>query len=348
MCLKIDSIAVQFPSLRVSNADLLAQITECNPGALPEQIRRYQRELKHMMARSGSEIRYFRDRAKGETAMPLILNAVKDALAQAQIAAADVGLLIYCGVGRGFLEPAMAYFVADALGMRCECFDVLDACMSWVRALSIAYGLFLQKAHSHILIVNGELNIYESGYPALLKVDDAEKWRYSFPAFTIGEAATATLLSDSPETWNFHFRSTPVRVGLCTLPLAAYREFSLSPENLARNGPNNFMSFGVELSQAAIKEMYDFVHSTYIDCNQFDIWFPHAASTEACRLSAEQLSLGDKLYYRTFPLYGNLVSASIPAAMDRALKENRLTRGSKVVLCPASAGMSFALVDFVY
>jgi acyl-CoA:acyl-CoA alkyltransferase len=58
--------------------------------------------------------------------------------------------------------------------------------------------------------------------------------------------------------------------------------------------------------------------------------------------------VGERLYNKIFSRYGNLVSASSPAAMSMALEEGALTRGSRVVLCPASAGMSFALVDFVF
>ncbi len=346
--MRIESLAVRFPSLKVTNADLLAQIPDHSPGVPDDQVRLYQRQLGHMMTRAGCETRFFRDRSKNETAISFILDAARDAIAQAQISARDVGMLIYCGVGRGFLEPAMAYFVAEALNLECECFDIVDACMSWVRALSIAGSFFRQNSCRYIVILNGEFNIYEAGYPSLLRAGDKDKCRYTFPAFTIGEAATATVLSGSGAPWAFHFRSCPSRVGLCTLPLASYSDYSVQSDGLARNGPNNFMSYGAELSQAAIDEMSDFTRVTYADPGQFDLWFPHAASTEACRISAERLNLGTKLYYDTFPRYGNLVSASIPAAINTALQENKLTRGSKVVLCPASAGMSFALVDFVY
>jgi 3-oxoacyl-[acyl-carrier-protein] synthase III len=346
--LQIASVAVKFPSLKVTNADLLSQIEEFNPQVPAEQVRGYQRKLERLMVRAGCDTRYYRDRERNERAISFVGDALKAACADAQISLADVDLLIYCGVGRGFLEPAMGYFVANSLGMKCECFDVLDACMSWVRALSIAYGLFRSARYRHIALVNCEFNIYEAGYPDLLRVNGLEKWRYTFPAFTIGEAGAATILRASEQEWNFHFRSDPSQAGLCTLPLPSYREFSAAPDQLALNGCLRFMSFGMELSRAAVTAMADFVQATYPDREPFDIWFPHAASLEACRQSAEQLNLGDRLYSGSFCRYGNLVSASIPAAMQMAIEEKRLTRGSKVVLCPASAGMSFALVDFVY
>jgi acyl-CoA:acyl-CoA alkyltransferase len=346
--LQIASIAVRFPSLKITNADLLERIAELNPGLPSEQLRSHQRKLEHLMVKSGCDTRYYRNRSSNETAIAHILDATKTALMQANLSPNDIDLLIYCGVGRGFLEPAMAYFVANALGINCACFDVLDACMSWVRALAIADGLFRQGAYRHIAIVNGEFNIYECGYPELLTVDREDTWSYTFPAFTIGEAASVTILNRSDATWNFHFRSDPSRVCLCTLPLPGYADFSLSPSQLARNGTYKFMSFGMELSRVAIGEMSKFARETYPDLDQFDILFPHAASAEACRISAEQLGLGERLYNKIFSRYGNLVSASIPAAMSMALEEGALTRGSRVVLCPASAGMSFALVDFVF
>jgi 3-oxoacyl-[acyl-carrier-protein] synthase III len=56
----------------------------------------------------------------------------------------------------------------------------------------------------------------------------------------------------------------------------------------------------------------------------------------------------EKMYAKVFPAYGNLVSASIPAAMDMAMGEGRLRRGHKVVLCPASAGMVYGVAQFEF
>jgi 3-oxoacyl-[acyl-carrier-protein] synthase III len=346
--LRISSIAVRYPSLKVTNADILSWVAEHNPGVSPARLHRYQRQLERVLRRSGSQTRYFRDRSKGETALSLLLEALKVALARARIAPADVDLLIYCGVGRGFLEPAMAYFISNAAGLRCECFDVLDACLSWVRSLYLAHSLFRTGSYSRIVVVNGEFNIFEAGFPQLFHVDGRNKWRYTFPAFTIGEAATATVLARSDAGWNFHFRSDPSLVELCTLPLPSYGEFSQAGDQVALNGPHSFMSFGMELSRAAVDAMVAFVRATYPDLTPFDLWFPHAASLEACRISAERLGLGEKLYSDLYARYGNLVSASIPAAMCMAEEEHRLARGSRVVLCPASAGMALALVDLVY
>ncbi|MEP6534971.1 MAG: 3-oxoacyl-[acyl-carrier-protein] synthase III C-terminal domain-containing protein, partial [Bryobacteraceae bacterium] len=77
-------------------------------------------------------------------------------------------------------------------------------------------------------------------------------------------------------------------------------------------------------------------------------WFPHAASSEMCRLADQRLGLNGRVFSDVFPRYGNLVSASIPAALNMALSDGRLLRGQRVVLCPVSAGMSQALVEFTF
>ena len=241
--MRIESIALRIPSRKITNADTLASIAELNPDSSPEQLKRYLRELEFLLGRCGSNTHYLRDRESGESAHALIHEACTEALASAGIAAEDIGLLVYCGVGRGFLEPASAYFVARALGLTCECFDVLDACMSWVRALHIANQFLAAGLHRNILLVNGEFNVYEHGYPELLRGTCSERLRYTFPAFTIGEAATATVVSASEDTWRFRFRTQPEHVALCTLPLEAHADFSGIDANPSSSLNQGFQRF---------------------------------------------------------------------------------------------------------
>ncbi len=227
-------------------------------------------------------------------------------------------MLIYCGVGRGFLEPATAYFVANDFRISCECFDILDACMSWVRALYIVYQLFARNQYSTALVVNAEFNIYECGYPGIMKVHSLAGLQNTLPAYTIGEAATATVLKKSASDWNFRFRSNTAALPLC------------------------------ELTRVAGRQMLRFVQDTYPEPRAFQKWFPHLATAKPYIHAAETLGLNGKMYTKTFARYGNVVSASIPVGLVTAAAEGEIKRGDRVVLCPISAGMSMALVDFTY
>ncbi len=347
--MRIASIALKIPSLSISNQQVLDFVSFYNPDQPAELVAAYQRELAFLLRRSGSEQRFFRDRDRKETAIDLIVAAAGEAIAEAGLGRDDIDLLIYCGVGKGFVEPANAYFCAEALGMNCSCFDISDACMSWVRSLEVAQAMMAAGGYRNILIVNGEFTAYEYGFPDVYRIRNPGQLSYSFPAYTIGEAATGTVVSADAQSWTFNFRSLPALASLCSIPLEGYRDFCASTTNIGLNGINGFVSFGGALFDAAVDNMVQLVRETVTDTAAPDIWFPHGAAIEPCRRAGEILGLDmNRVYLKGFPVYGNLVSASIPAAMCKAKAEGSLRRGMRVVLTPASAGMSFCVAEFIY
>lgn len=346
--MRIDSIGVRIPTKKVTNDDILTWLEEHNIEIPSILLKTYQRIVKGLLKMAGSEVRFIRDPGKNEKASQFIFGAISDALEKASLSKNDVDLLIYCGVGKGFLEPANAYFYAQQMGMSCSCFDIVDACMSWIRALEISYEFFKSGRYRHIMIVNGEFNSHH-GFPDNFKIRNLRQVEYTFPTYTIGEAASATLLSDSPQEWKFAFKSLPELADLCTIPLDGYEDFVAPSGRLGRNGLNNFVSYGREMFDAAKRYLVPLVKQLVGDLDDPDIYFPHAASDAAYLSASRDMRLPiDKMFAKVFPSYGNLVSASIPVAMHMALGEGRLKRDNKVVFCPASAGMVYSAVSFAY
>ncbi|MBU1728899.1 MAG: 3-oxoacyl-ACP reductase [Candidatus Margulisbacteria bacterium] len=347
--MKFDSISAKIPSLEISNEWINNELEKLNPEVPPKTVKIYQREISSLLKKSGSKTRFWRDKQKGETAFKLIKAAMLEALEKANLKKDEIDLLIYCGVGKGFKEPANAYFYAHAIDMECSCFDIADACMSWVRALEIAYRFLKSGTYKHIMIVNGEFNIYEHLYPFLWKIKNPKQVEYTLPAYTIGEAATATVLSNSDAEWQFKYKSSPSLANLCTIPLEGYKDFCQKDEKINLHGINRFVSFGGELFSEGEKRLLAHVRKTIADINEADIWFPHAASSTSWQKMGNELNIKpERNYVAVYPRYGNLVSASIPVAINMALSENKLKRGQKVVLWPGSAGMSFCIVQFTY
>ncbi len=346
--MRIDSIGVRIPTRRVTNEDILRLLEEHSDGVSRVLLRTYQRVVRGLFNAAGSQVRYIRDPEKNEKASQFIIGAIADALQKAGLTKDDIDLMIYCGVGKGFLEPANAYFYAQKMGMDCSCFDIVDACMSWIRALEISYEFFKSGRYRHIMIVNGEFNSHH-GFPDNFKVKDLRQVEYTFPTYTIGEAASATILSPSEQEWKFKFKSLPELADLCTIPLDGYDNFVEPSKRLGRNGLYNFVSYGREMFDAARRYLAPLVKQLVGDLNDPDIYFPHAASDAAYLAASKEMSLPlDKMFAKVFPRYGNLVSASIPVAMHMAIEEGLLKRGSKVVFCPASAGMVYGAVQFAF
>ena len=107
-------------------------------------------------------------------------------------------LLIYTGVARGWLEPATANLFQAELGLtNATCFDILDACASWIRSMAVADSFLQQGTYKTVMILTCELSANEYAEHELKSVEELESF---FSGYTIGEAATATILTaDEPD-----------------------------------------------------------------------------------------------------------------------------------------------------
>jgi 3-oxoacyl-[acyl-carrier-protein] synthase III len=347
--MKIQSIAVKIPSLKVTNETIMNMIEEHSKDVSKVVVKSYQRMVMHMLKKSGAQDRYIRDLNKGERPMTFIRDAMQEALDKGGVDKSEIDLVIYCGIGKGFIEPANAYFYAKMFDMEASCFDITDACMSWIRALEISYQFMQTGRYKKIMIVNGEFNAYEHGYPELFHIKDLKQIRYTFPTYTIGEAASATLLVASDDEWSFDFISKPQFADLCTIPHENYTDFVDDSPRLGLSGAHKFVSFGQEMINHATEYLQVLVKKVVSNYSHPDIYFPHAATSTAYLLGGVDLGIErDKMYTEVFPTYGNLVSASVPAGISKALQDNKIKRGDKVVLFPASAGMVYSVVQFTF
>jgi 3-oxoacyl-[acyl-carrier-protein] synthase III len=245
--MKIAAISYRVPSRVMTNSDMIEMVDELNPNVSRPRKAVYFRAVDTLYRRLGAKTRHVRDIVRGEKASDMILGAMDDALARAGMAPEDIDLLIYCGVGRGFLEPANAYFYAKARGMRTtNCFDVTDACMSWVRAIQIAYQMLSVGAFRNVMVINGEFHL---GIHDRWRIETLESLAYSFPMFTIGEAATATILLPGEQDWRFDYASQTDHADLCTIPLPEYSQFVAPSNRIGLNGATSSFPSGANCSR---------------------------------------------------------------------------------------------------
>jgi 3-oxoacyl-[acyl-carrier-protein] synthase III len=238
--------------------------------------------------------------------------------------------------------------IAKALGFNnAECFDVIDACMSWLRAVSLIDSLFKTGKYKNALIVNAEFNMIEGGplYPHNFCLAFEDQITYILPSFTIGEAATACLLvPKQSDNFHFNFHSKPELADLCTISLKGYEEFCHPENKIGKNGIMSFTSFGGELHINGQQEIHKVFNK---NMKNVDIVFTHASSKSAWHSYGQKAGIAEKIYH-IYQNTGNLVSASVPTAISLAIEENKLKRGDKVLCWVGSAGMSFGTMDFTF
>jgi 3-oxoacyl-[acyl-carrier-protein] synthase III len=344
---KIAAIAYRVPSRIMTNSDMIDMVDRLNPQVSTLRKTMYYRMVRTLYDRLGAHTRHVRDTARGEKAVDVILGAMDDALDRAGMAADDIDLLIYCGVGRGFVEPANAYFYAKARGMRTtNCFDVTDACMSWVRAVQIAQHMLNAGTFRNAMIVNGEFHM---GIHDKWDIESPDSLSYTFPMFTIGEAATATILVPGDRDWQFNFTSRPDLADLCTIPLPGYEDFVAPSNRLGLNGNNKFVSFGRELFDEGKRMSEELIQRTVPDVHAKRWFIPHAPAKPLCESILRNCGVKrDRMYLEVFPRFGNVVSACVPVAIALAQEQGVLDRGDQIVLVPVSAGMTAAVVQTAF
>ena len=343
--MKYQAIEYVLPSVAVSNAEILARIEDESRAHLsPGELERVLRGLRLAFRSMGTDVRY--RCGEGERPFELCVEAGQKALASAGMSPSDIDLLIYVGVGRGFVEPATANVFQDLLGLsKATCFDVLDACASWIRAAHIARAFFEAGTYRNAMIVNAEFNANYEHY----QLRSGDEFNYLFPAFTIGEAATATIVSssDGEDEHVTEFQSFGEQRSKCIIPLPNWSDYlGTEVEGLE---PFRFVSYGHEIMQFGLAELTEqFTRNP--DFHDFDpeIVFFHSASDGMARDGMRRCGLAEDLGYYAHCRFGNTVSATLPLAMAAASEEGRLRDGTRVLLAVASAGISTALSRFVY
>ena len=345
--MKILNISYALPSLRVSNQDLMRQVLERSRKHLSlGDLKKLERKIKKCFRMSGTDTRYHRN--GGELAWDFALKAGKKALDAAGVDPEDIDLLIYAGVGRGWIEPATANLFQHELGLaRATCFDVMDACASWIRSLSIAKSFLDQAVYRMVMILNCEFCFREY---ANLEITDIDNLENSFSAYTIGEAATATILTDDgdPENCSFSFRTWGEKHGLCKIPLPNAADFT--PENGHRPiTPMSFFTSPAELITFTITKLIrHFLETAPIAEQEHDLIIGHEVTGWVTKRVARGAGLDPERVFETHPRFGNTVAASLPLGLAVAESEGRLKRGMRVLLLMGSAGVTTGLGSFEY
>jgi 3-oxoacyl-[acyl-carrier-protein] synthase III len=341
--MKIKSIGYALPSKKVTNNDILRDI-ELNSSRHMSQsdIKKLTSMITDLFKKSGSNVRYHR--AEGESSLQFGIRAGKDAIEKAGLSPKDIDLLLYVGVGRGWVEPATSNVFIDALKLKnATGYDILDACASWMRAVQVAYLYIRSGTYKNIMVMNCEFNTREyttTEFKGLHEVD------YLFPGVTIGEASTATIFSACPDNdYYFTFKTWGEKHNLCKVALPSLNQFTTG--ELAEMETLRFYSYGEKLFKFALPKICrHFLADEYLKSFDYDILFSHAASDPMTEKVIKLSGLDKGKAYNIHARCGNTVSASVPLAMGLAMDDGSLKPDHNVMIGFGSAGFTSAWCAF--
>ncbi|HPZ10304.1 MAG TPA: 3-oxoacyl-[acyl-carrier-protein] synthase III C-terminal domain-containing protein [Candidatus Eremiobacteraeota bacterium] len=341
--MKILSVGYALPSKKVTNEDILREVDKNSGKYLSEKdLAKLKFKIADLFKKAGTDVRYHR--AEGENSLDFAIKAGNDALKKANLSPKDIDILLYVGVGRGWIEPATCNVLLDTLKLKnATGYDILDACASWLRALQVAYLYTKSGTYKNVMIMNCEFNAREYTSTECRAYQEID---YLFPGLTIGEAATATIFTQCPgNDFYFTFKTWGEKHNLCKIPLPNLDQFTTG--ELTKTEPLRFYSHGEKLFKFALPKICrHYLGDEYLKKFQYDIIFSHAASDPMTEKVIRLSNLDIKKAYNIHAKYGNTVSASVPLAMGLAIDDGTLKKDHNVLIGFGSAGFTSAWCSF--
>ena len=272
--------------------------------------------------------------ADGETHLGLLCESARRALAQSGMTIADIDVIIgACAAGVQPI-PCTAALVHEALtcGSNIPAFDVNSTCTGFITALDVA-GHYIQAGkYRNVLIVSGDT-------PSVV-LNEAE--RHSFELF--GDGAVSAVVTASETGGIYYHRQmtasagahlTEIQGGGTRLPAVQYQ-----PDNRQRYLFHMHGKDALLMTMQLVRDMIAAIETeSGMTLADVDLIVPHQASA-ALSLIMRKLGVPEGKYVDMTRTHGNMVSASIPFALDDAIRAGRMQRGDTVLLLGTAAGLT--------
>ncbi|UVT15281.1 MAG: ketoacyl-ACP synthase III [Nitrospira sp.] len=298
-------------------------------------------DLERMVATSDEWIRErtgIRERhiaATGEACSDLAVQAGKRALTAAGLAATDIDMILVATCTGDYPLPATACLVQHQLGAtNAAACDLSAACCGFVYALSVA-DAYVKNGMRHVLVIGSEV---------MSAITD---WSDRNTCVLFGDGAGAVVVSASDGERGIlstHLRSDGALCELIMVPGGGSR--TPPSEKVIAERQHYIKMKGNETFKVAVRTLEDIARTTlsanHLRVEDLDLYVPHQANVRILRAVIERLGLPIEKVLLNLDRYGNTSAASIPIALDEAVREGRIKDGSLVMLGAFGAGLTWA------
>ena len=269
--------------------------------------------------------------AQGQQTSDLALIASREALAATSLSSADVDLIIVATTTPDVVFPSTACILQAKLGARGgPAFDVQAVCSGFVYALAIADKMIAGGLARNALVVGAEI------YSRILD------WSDRGTCVLFGDGAGAVVLVPSAEP------------GILSAHLHAdghYKDILCVPGQVNRGGVvgTPFVQMeGHAVFKFAVKVLADVAEEALAangkKARDIDWLIPHQANIRIMDATAKRLGLSSEHVISTVDAHANTSAASIPLALDVAVRDGRIRRGEHLMLLGVGGGFTWGSV----
>ena len=319
MFARITGVGSYLPGPPVSNNDLIQRGVDTND--------------EWIVTRTGIKSRHLAE--AGCATSDLALEASRRALASAGIDAEALDLIILATTTPDFIFPSTACLLQAKLGNHgAMAFDVQAVCSGFVYALSIAEKFVRSGSHKKVLVVGAEI------FSRILDWED----RATCVLFGDGAGAVVLEASDKPGIIATASHADGSYHGILSVP-GNVSGGKVTGDPFLRMDGQAVFKFAVRALSDVAGECLAAAGLTSTDV---DWLIPHQANTRIIESTAKKLGLSMEKVVVTVDRHGNTSSASIPLALDAAVRDGRVQRGQKIMLEGVGGGFTWgaALLEF--
>lgn len=278
--------------------------------------------------------------AENESVSDMATKASQKAIEMAGIDANEIDLIIVATTSGSHAFPSAACQVQADLGIKhCPAFDLAAACSGFVYALSVADQYIKTGMCTKALVI---------GSDALSKTCDPSD-RSTIILFGDGAGAVVLGQSEEPGILSTHINADGRFGELLSLKIPARTKTN----DIVTDDINTWLHMaGNEVFKVAVTQLSRLVKETLkangMDKSELDWLVPHQANLRIISATAKKLSLPMEQVVVTLDRHGNTSAATVPTALDEAVRDGRITRGQTMLLEAFGGGFTWgaALIRF--
>ena len=286
-----------------------------------------------IVTRTGIRSRYLAE--PGTTSSELGLIAAQRALEMADVAPSDLDLIIVATSTPDFIFPSTACLIQGKLGNKgAAAFDVQAVCAGFTYALGIAEKFIRSGSHKKALVIGAEV------FSRILDWSD----RGTCVLFGDGAGAVVLEASEIPGILATAMHADGSQNGILNVPGQICGGQVTGDPFLRMDGQAVF-KFAVRVLADVAEEV---CRNAGMQTSEIDWLIPHQANIRIIEATGKKLGVDRSKVIVSVDRHGNTSAASVPLALDEAVRDGRIKRGQKVLLEGVGGGFTWgaALLEF--
>ncbi|MBW1815170.1 MAG: ketoacyl-ACP synthase III [Deltaproteobacteria bacterium] len=328
---RITGTGCAFPKNRVTNADIVKKLEESGIETSDRWIRE----------RTGIHERRIADMENpAEHNSSLGLAAAKKALDMAGKTEKDIDQILYATCTPDTLVPSTACWLQHKIGAsQAWAMDINAACSGFIYAVATAKQ-FIQTGHLKTsLVIGADL------------LSPFTNWEDRGSCILFGDGAGAMVIEQEPadsehQILSCHMLSNGNLWELFYIP-AGGSSMEVTPGVYSKN-LHKMRMYGKEIFKVAVRTLVEFAQRSLaenqISINELDWFVPHQANLRIIEAVAKRLEFPMEKVLINIDKYGNTSSATIPSALDEAVRDGRIKKGQTVLLDAFGAGLTYGVI----